>query len=96
MLARLGYDPGSINGEVGLKTNMAISAFQKSLGERGDGLPSEATSSLQRDVMQGRPSELDAQLGAVSRMARAAGVETPVCDVMLAMLLPQEAKARAG
>jgi S1-C subfamily serine protease len=42
LLARLGYDPGPINGEVGLRTNMAISAFQKSLGERGDGLPSEA------------------------------------------------------
>ena len=44
--------------------------------------------------MEGKPSELDAQLAAVARMARAAGVETPVCDFMLAMLLPQEAKAR--
>ena len=42
LLARLGYDPGPVTGEVGLKTNMAISAFQKSIGERGDGLPSEA------------------------------------------------------
>src|SRR5262249_43904471 len=41
LLTRLGYDPGPINGEVGLRTNMAIAAFQKSLGERGDGLPSE-------------------------------------------------------
>lgn len=41
LLARLGYDPGPINGEVGLRTNMAIAAFQKSVGERGDGLPSE-------------------------------------------------------
>jgi 2-dehydropantoate 2-reductase len=63
---------------------------------RYDGLPPDATSSLQRDVMQNKPSELDAQLGAVSRMARAAGVETPVCDVLLAMLLPQEAKARSA
>ena len=61
---------------------------------RYDGLPPDATSSLQRDVMEGKPSELDAQLGAVSRMARAAGVTTPVCDLMLAMLLPQEARAR--
>src|SRR5262249_23179071 len=61
---------------------------------RYDRLPADATSSLQRDVMEGKPSELDAQLGAVSRMARAAGVATPVCDCMLAMLLPQEAKAR--
>lgn len=61
---------------------------------RYDGLPPEATSSLQRDVMEGKPSELDAQLGAVARMARAAGVATPVCDFLLAMLLPQEARAR--
>jgi S1-C subfamily serine protease len=42
LLARLGYDPGPATGVVGLKTNIAISAFQKSQGERGDGLPSEA------------------------------------------------------
>jgi S1-C subfamily serine protease len=42
LLARLGYDPGPVNGVAGLKTNMAISAFQKSIGERGDGLPTEA------------------------------------------------------
>jgi S1-C subfamily serine protease len=41
LLTRLGYDPGPANGVAGLKTNMAISAFQKSIGERGDGLPSE-------------------------------------------------------
>jgi 2-dehydropantoate 2-reductase len=57
---------------------------------RYDGMPAEATSSLQRDVMEGKPSELDAQLGAVARMARAAGIDTPVCDFLLAMLLPQE------
>jgi S1-C subfamily serine protease len=42
LLVRLGYDPGPTNGVVGLKTNMAISAFQKSIGVPGDGLPSEA------------------------------------------------------
>ena len=42
LLIRLGYDPGPTNGVIGIKTNMAISAFQKSIGERGDGLPSEA------------------------------------------------------
>ena len=41
LLARLGYDPGPATGVVGLKTNIAISAFQKSQGDRGDGLPSE-------------------------------------------------------
>ena len=42
LLARLGYDPGPANGVIGLKTNMAISAFQKSIGLPGDGNPSEA------------------------------------------------------
>jgi len=42
LLAWLGYDPGPATGVVGLKTNIAISAFQKSQGERGDGMPSEA------------------------------------------------------
>jgi S1-C subfamily serine protease len=51
LLARLGYDPGPVNGVAGLKTNMAISAFQKSIGERGDGLPSEAVrAQLERAV----------------------------------------------
>jgi len=42
LLARLGYDPGPPDGIVGLRTNIAISAFQKSQGEQGDGMPSEA------------------------------------------------------
>ena len=49
LLTRLGYDPGSITGEVGLKTNMAISAFQKSQGERGDGRRSEAVRATARE-----------------------------------------------
>lgn len=62
---------------------------------RFDGLQPEATSSLQRDLMEGRPSELDAQLGAVVRLSRAAGVPTPVCEALLALLLPQELASRA-
>ncbi|MGZ5913604.1 MAG: trypsin-like peptidase domain-containing protein [Reyranella sp.] len=54
LLARLGYDPGPINGEVGLRTNMAIAAFQKSLGERGDGLPSEGVRAKLEKVVTAR------------------------------------------
>ena len=61
---------------------------------RYDALPPASTSSLQRDVMEGKPSELDAQLGAVVRMAAAAGVATPVCSFLYAALLPQERIAR--
>ncbi len=70
-------------------------AIERTLA-RYDGLPSDATSSLQRDVMEGKPSELDAQLGALVRMGRAAGVPTPAGDVMYALLMPQERAARRG
>ncbi len=59
-----------------------------------DNLPAEGTTSMQRDVIAGRPSELEAQAGAVVRFGRAVGVPTPVFDVLYAALLPQEATAR--
>jgi 2-dehydropantoate 2-reductase len=59
-----------------------------------DGLPEEATASMQRDVMEGRPSELEAQTGAVVRLGRTLGVATPVNDFLHAVLSPQEARAR--
>ena len=37
-----------------------------------------ATSSMQRDLMEGRPSELEAQLGAVVRLAEAAELDLPI------------------
>ncbi len=61
---------------------------------RYDGLSPESTPSMQRDILDGKPSELDAQLGAVVRMGRAVGVPTPVCELMYGALLPQEMKAR--
>jgi 2-dehydropantoate 2-reductase len=42
-----------------------------------DGLPEDATSSMQRDIAAGKPSELESQNGAVVRMAREAGIEVP-------------------
>ena len=62
--------------------------------ERYDGLAAEATPSLQRDVMESKPSELEAQLGAVVRMGRQAGVATPLFETLYAALLPQERRAR--
>lgn len=65
----------------------------KTLG-RYDGLPHGSTSSMQRDVMDGRPSELEAQVGAVVRLGTAHGIGTPVFDFLYAALLPQERIAR--
>ena len=61
---------------------------------RFDGLNADATSSLQRDIIDGKPSELDAQLGAIVRLSREAGVPTPVCEMLNDLLQPQERKAR--
>jgi 2-dehydropantoate 2-reductase len=59
-----------------------------------DGLALDTTSSMQRDIMAGRPSELEAQTAAVVRFGRKHGVPTPVHDAIYAELLPLERKAR--
>lgn len=59
-----------------------------------DGLPYEGTASMQRDIAEGRPSELEAQNGAVVRMGKEIGVETPVNAFIYASLLPGELRAR--
>jgi 2-dehydropantoate 2-reductase len=61
-----------------------------------DALPPETTSSMQRDIMSGRPSELEAQTGAVVRFGRKAGVPTPVHDAIYQELLPLERQARCS
>lgn len=59
-----------------------------------DLLPEDATSSMQRDIAAGRPSELESQNGAVVRMARDLGVEVPTHELIYARLKPLEEKAR--
>jgi 2-dehydropantoate 2-reductase len=59
-----------------------------------DALPADTTSSMQRDIMAGRPSELEAQTGAVVRFGRKTGTPTPVHDSIYAELLPLEERAR--
>jgi 2-dehydropantoate 2-reductase len=60
-----------------------------------DALPPYTTASMQRDVLAGRPSELDTLCGGVVRLGREAGVPTPINQFMYNTLLPQELKARA-
>ena len=59
-----------------------------------DSLPEDTTASMQRDILAGRPSELEAQSGAVARLARRASVEAPVHEFIWRTLLPQERRAR--
>jgi len=59
-----------------------------------DSAPPETIVSMQRDIMAGRPSELDAQIGAVVRVGQATGVATPLHAFIYGSLLPLELRAR--
>jgi 2-dehydropantoate 2-reductase len=59
-----------------------------------DASPADGTASMQRDLAAGRPSELEAIIGAVVRFGDLAGVPTPAMDYVYAGLLPQEDRAR--
>ncbi len=60
----------------------------------GDALPPAAMASMARDVLAGRPSEVDALVDAVPRLGRAAGVATPVFDRFASALAPVKRPAR--
>ena len=61
---------------------------------RIDAMPAGATTSMHRDQLEGRPSELEEQTGAVVRRGRSAGVPCPVHELLWASLLPQARLAR--
>lgn len=61
---------------------------------RIDSIQPHIIASMQKDIMEGRPSELNEQTGAVIRMGRAIGVPTPTHEAIYAKLLPLENKAR--
>jgi len=56
--------------------------------------PYDTTSSLHRDIIEGKPSELEAQNGTVVKLGMALGIPTPVNTFIYYCLLPQEIKAR--
>jgi 2-dehydropantoate 2-reductase len=59
-----------------------------------DSLDPSGTTSLHRDLAEGRPSELEAWNGAVARLGREAGVATPLHEFIYRSLLPRELRAR--
>ena len=59
-----------------------------------DKAPAGGTTSLQRDIIAGRPSELDAWTGAVARLGQETGVATPLHSFIYHSLLPLEMRAR--
>ncbi|MGW7254685.1 2-dehydropantoate 2-reductase [Streptomyces sp. NPDC054834] len=56
--------------------------------------PAQGTSSLQRDLLAGLPSELDAWTGAAVRLGARYGIATPVHDVLYEVLRLREEQAR--
>ena len=61
---------------------------------RIDALPEHMLASMQKDIMEGNPSELESQNGAVVRMGHKLGVRVPTHEFLYASLLPMEMKAR--
>ena len=59
-----------------------------------DSVPEDSIASLQRDVVAGRPSEIDSLSGAVARIGTEVGVPVPIHATIHAALLPQEQAAR--
>ncbi len=58
------------------------------------GLPHGMTASMQRDVLDGKPSELDSLVGVMVRKGETLGVAVPAFRFFYAALLPQEKRAR--
>nr|WP_299527122.1 ketopantoate reductase C-terminal domain-containing protein [uncultured Lutibacter sp.] len=56
--------------------------------------PYHTTSSLQRDIMEGKPSELESQNGTIVKMGIELGIPTPINLFIYNCLLPQEIRAR--
>ncbi len=78
-----------------LGVELPAGRVEKTLGI-WDATPPEGIASMQRDILAGRPSELEAQSGAVVRLGTGAGVPTPVHRLLYHTLLPQEEVARAS
>lgn len=60
--------------------NLPADVVEQTLGF-ADKMPGGSTSSMHRDIIAGLPNELDAQSGAIRRMAARAGVSTPLFDM---------------
>lgn len=59
-----------------------------------DSFPYESTTSLSRDVMEGRPSEIEYQNGTVVKLAEKYHLNVPVNKFIYNCILPMELKAR--
>ena len=72
---------------------LAPDAVSRALARYGE-LPAGHAASMHRDLLEGRPSELSDQTGAVVRLARAHGVPAPLHEALLAALEPLDRASR--
>lgn len=61
-----------------------------------DTVPADSTTSMQRDIAAGVPSELDGQIGAIVRLGAQVGVPTPRHELMYAVLGLRSAGREGG
>jgi len=59
-----------------------------------DSFPYDSTSSLARDVWEGKPSEIEYQNGTVVKLALKYGIDIPVNRFVYNCILPMDLKAR--
>jgi 2-dehydropantoate 2-reductase len=58
-----------------------------------DSLPFDSTSSLARDVWEGKPSEIEYQNGTVVKLAEKYNIDTPINRFVYYSILPTKKKA---
>lgn len=61
-----------------------------------DNFPAASNSSLTRDILEGKPSEIDYQNGTVVKLGEKYGIPTPVNRFVYHSILPMELKARSN
>jgi len=59
-----------------------------------DSFPPQSTSSLTRDIWEGKPSEIEYQNGTVIKLGKRYGVPTPINRFVYTCILPMEIKTR--
>lgn len=81
---------------VGLAQGLAVAEYDLALATRHDPRWADSLTSMRQDVERGRPTEIEALTGVVIRRGRAAGVPTPACEVLHALVLAIERRTAAG
>jgi 2-dehydropantoate 2-reductase len=74
--------------------NLGNDVVNRIVSNNIDRTAADVIASMHKAILEGKPSELDDQTGAVIRMGRKLGIPTPTNDFIYAALLPMELKAR--